>query len=324
MRYARSRTFRPASGGRPLPRMNRLLAASTAILIAVCLWTAYSRDAQTGAHPAPYYVIDLSGGPNAASYPATPLDSIPEDLASKSWKFDKLILKWIEPGSFSMGQALETTPIHEVTLSRGFYMGVFELTQAQWRNVMGSKPFHFPGNPARPAEMISWEDLRGEQAAHDWPSIEKSDPDSFMGRLNARTDLPFVFDLPTEAQWEYACRAGTETRWSFGNDHEVASDYIWHSDNADDCTREVGTKEPNAWGLYDMHGNVWEWCLDRFGSYPQASQTDPTGAATGWFRVWRGGGWDVFFDAARSAHRNGGRPETRAFHVGCRVVMSPE
>jgi sulfatase modifying factor 1 len=170
--------------------------------------------------------------------------------------------------------------------------------------------------------MISWEELRGDHNAHDWPSNKKTSPDSFMGKLDAKTNIPFAFDLPTEAQWEYACRAGTDTRWSFGNERDVSEDHVWSNDTADDSPEPVGDLKPNPWGLYDMHGNVWEWCLDRFGPYPRDPQTDPTGATTGYFRVWRGGGWECYYDLARSAHRNGGVPSSQGFHLGCRLVMN--
>jgi formylglycine-generating enzyme required for sulfatase activity len=304
--------------------MNRPPLTALVAVSALLLWTiGCSRDRASSADPAaPYYVIDLSGGPEAASYPASPLEELPADFNSKLFKSDKLILKWIEPGTFRMGQILEATPIHEVTLSHGFYMGLFELTQAQWKNVMGTSPFHFKDKPDHPAEMISWEDLRGDSKSHDWPSTTTCSPDSFMGKLSARTDAPLLFDLPTEAQWEYACRAGTDTRWSFGNDRDLSDDHVWSNDNADDSTQETGSKKPNPWGLYDMHGNVWEWCLDRFGSYPRDPQIDPTGATTGWYRVWRGGGWECYYDLARSAHRNGGVPSSQGFHLGCRLVMN--
>ena len=293
--------------------------------MAVLLCAGCSRGGETAAPIArpPYYVIDISEGPKAASYSATPLDQLPADFRSKVYKSDKLILKWIEPGSFSMGQILDATPIHEVTLSRGFYIGIYELTQAQWKKVMGRASFHFAGKPTHPAEMVSWESIRGESGAHDWPAMKEPSPESFMGKLSSGIGGSLSFDLPTEAQWEFACRAGGDTRWSFGNDGEVSGDYVWSVDNSDDSTREAGTRKPNAWGLFDMHGNVWEICLDRFGSYPQGEQTDPTGAATGWYRVWRGGGWESSLDLARSAHRNGGIPSSRGFHVGFRVAMSP-
>ncbi|MEM7145055.1 MAG: formylglycine-generating enzyme family protein [Verrucomicrobiota bacterium] len=305
--------------------MSRHFLVAALVLIApamTALVTGCSKVNSTEINPPPYYVIDLSGGPKAESYPVTALDEAPADLDSKTYKTDKLLLKWIEPGTFMMGQILEATPIHEVTLSQGFYFGVFELTQAQWKKVMGNNPSHFKNKPTNPVEMISWEDLRGLQKDHDWPSNPDTSPDSLMGKLTAKTGGDFTFDLPTEAQWEYACRAGTDTRWSWGNDRDVSGDHTWSNDNADDTTHPVGELKPNPWGLYDMHGNVWEWCLDRFGNYPHQPQIDPTGAATGWYRVWRGGGWETFYDLGRSAHRNGGVPESRGFHLGARIVMT--
>ena len=290
------------------------------------MWLGYQfRDsllagAETN-HPA-YYVVDISGGPDASSYPLSAGDSLPEDFNTNTCRSGRIILKWIEPNTFAMGQAGIATPTNEVTFSEGFYAGIFEITQAQWENVMGPSTFHFDDRSDHPAEMVSWEDIRGDSSVHDWPTVKTVAEDSFMGRLSARTDARFRFDLPTEAQWECACRAGTTTLWSFGDSKEPIGDSAWYRRNALKRTHQVGTKQQNAWGFFDLHGNVWEWCLDRYGSYTPGAKTDPTGATEGWYRVWRGGGWDVGEPLLRSAHRHGGLPSSRGSHAGFRVVMS--
>ena len=269
-----------------------------------------------------YYVVDISGGPDATSYPLSMSDSLPDDFATNTCRSGRIILKWVEPNTFTMGQTGIATPTHEVTLSEGFYMGIFEITQAQWENVMGPSTFHFEDRSDHPADTVSWEDIRGESDLHDWPEVRTVARDSFMGKLSTKTGARFRFDLPTEAQWEYVCRGGTATLWSFGDSEESIGDSAWYRRNAFKATHQVGTKQPNAWGFFDLHGNVWEWCLDRYGSYTNEAQTDPTGAASGNYRVWRGGGWDVGEPLLRSAHRHGGRPSSRGIHAGFRAVMS--
>ena len=168
---------------------------------------------------------------------------------------------WIEPGTFLMGAADLGFTEHEVTISRGFYLGKYEITQGQWESVMGSNPSYFGGSN-RPVEQVSWNDVQ-----------------EFIGRLNEAAGEE-VYRLPTEAEWEYACRAGTTTRWSFGDDEGQLGEYAWYTgNNSPYGTKEVGTKRPNPWGLYDMHGNVWEWCQDWYGSYTSDSQIDPAGPA---------------------------------------------
>ncbi len=292
------------------------------LVILLLAWTGCSSEEPTKKHPA-YYVVDISGGAEAASYPATAHESLPEDAGSEIYKTGKIILKWRGPGSFTMGQSKIATPSRKVTLSGGFYIGIYEITQAQWANVMGAHEFNFADEASNPAESVSWEDIRGAQSGHDWPAEREVAAASFMGRLSAKAGKELLFDLPTEAQWEYACRAGTETEWGFGDDEDV-DEYAWTNENSEKATNEVGTLKPNGWGLYDMHGNIAEWCLDRFGSYTAGAQTDPTGAATGWYRIWRGGGWDVSDYLVRSAHRAGDVPSSRFIHVGFRLAAQPK
>ncbi|MDP6527051.1 MAG: SUMF1/EgtB/PvdO family nonheme iron enzyme, partial [Kiritimatiellia bacterium] len=204
-------------------------------------------------------------------------------------------LVWIEPGSFMMGSPSgedgrdDDEKQHRVTLTKGFWMGKYEVTQAQWQQVMGSNPSHFKNAGQKaPVESVSWDDCQG-----------------FVRKLNG-TGIEGTFSLPTEAQWEYACRAGTTTRfgfgegdgdlWRYGNycERSCSEDYSWkdksHTDGHDK-TAPAGSFKPNEWGLYDMHGNVWEWCQDWHSSYPSSSVRDPTGSSSGSYRVLRGGSW---------------------------------
>lgn len=181
-------------------------------------------------------------------------------------------------------------------------MGAHEVTQEQWAAVMGSNPSYFASNPNNPVEMVSWDDCQ-----------------QFITRLN-KMGLG-TFRLPTEAEWEYACRAGSMTEYYWG-DHLIEK-YAWYWDNSSYMTHSVGWKEPNAWGLYDMSGNVWEWCSDWYGDYTSQSQMDPKGPASGSFRVFRGGSWHNGPQSCRSANRSYVTPTyTRSF-LGFRLVRTP-
>ena len=209
-----------------------------------------------------------------------------------------LDLVLIRPGKFLMGSEKgfdDEKPVHEVTISQPFYLGKYEVTQAQWEAVMGSNPSGFKG-ATLPVEQVSWEDCQ-----------------EFIEKLNSKGIG--TFRLPTEAEWEYACRAGT-TGDHAGNLDEMA----WYCENSGSKTHPVGTKKANPWGLYDMHGNVWEWCQDWYGTYPTGAVRDPTGAAGGSYRVSRGGGWGSIAGGCRSASRGGGSPSGRGNLLGFRLV----
>ena len=242
--------------------------------------------------PATYCVIDLSAGSSASSYPVTYLASPPSGgFNADAYKTTKLVLKRIEAGSFKMGGGSVN-----VTLTKPFFIGLFEMTQKQYSLVMGSNPSNFSGDKL-PVEMVSYNAIRGSSDGSLWPSSSAVDSTSFMGKLRARTGLDF--DLPTEAQWEYACRAGTATTYSYGN--SASGNYMWYAANSSSTTHEVGTKQPNPFGLYDMHGNVWEWCLDRYGTL--SAGTDPKGSSSGSNRVERGGSWDNDASSCTSSYR---------------------
>ncbi len=289
-----------------------------------------------------YMVVDLSRGTKAREYPITYLSDVPKGGWKDEYKTDKMVLRRIESGTFTMGSPEDELgrkgdeTQHEVRLTQPFYIGVFEVTQRQWERVMGDWPSFFNNSKcrdARPVERVSYNDIRGSVDGGNWPATNSVDAASFMGKLRERSGK--VFDLPTEAQWECACRAGTVTALNSGknlvstnrcpNLAEVGR-YIANSgdgaNNADTSvgTAEVGSYQPNVWGLYDMHGNVREWCLDWPGYYAGA-ESDPKGGVRPTFRVYRGGGWNYSAVCCRSAHRDGGRLGFRLNGVGFRVAL---
>jgi formylglycine-generating enzyme required for sulfatase activity len=218
-------------------------------------------------------------------------------------------LNKIPAGRFMMGDVNgrnDETP-HEVTLEQPFYLGVTEVTKAQWKAVMGNVPSKWTDDN-RPVERVSWEDVVS--------FCEK------LSSLPAERAAGRVYRLPTEAEWEYACRAGTTTSYSFGDDESLLGDFAWFKDNASDQSHAVGQKRPNAWGLYDMHGNVWEWCSDGYGDYPRGSVTNPRGPASGSGRVSRGGSWGNSARYCRSAIRDRDGPSLRRSGLGFRLALS--
>ena len=215
----------------------------------------------------------------------------------------------IQSGSFTMGSEKgdDEKPPHKVTLTKPFYMGVYEVTQAQWKAVMGDNPSYFKGDDL-PVERVSWEDCQ-----------------KFVVKLKEKLGEGFTCRLPTEAEWEYACRAGSNTAYCFGDEEAGLGQYAWYGENSDKRTHPVGQKKPNAWGLYDMHGNVWEWCQDWFDSayYGTSTDQDPKGPSSGSARVLRGGSWLLDAVGARSALRCRIDPALRYDgDDGCRMVVA--
>lgn len=213
---------------------------------------------------------------------------------------NKLEMKfaYIPAGTFQMG---ESSDIHTVKISQAFYLGITEVTQTQWVSVMFNNPSSFNNCDNCPVENVSWEDVQ-----------------VFINKLNERGDGKYR--LPTEAEWEYAARAGSITKYSFGDAEGSLDSYAWYDANSGSKTHEVGTKRPNDWGLYDMHGNVWEWVQDWYGEYPNGIIVDPKGATSGADRVLRGGSWGNHTAILRSASRNSYAPSIRDQFLGFRIV----
>ena len=212
----------------------------------------------------------------------------------------------IPAGSLQMGSAdgmADERPVHTVTIGRSFLMGKLEVTQAQWEAVMGFNPSTFKGGN-RPVEQVSWLDCQ-----------------RFCAALSTR--LGRKVRLPTEAEWEYACGAGTTTKYSYGDDASLLGPYAWYSGNSGDETHDVGGKRPNAWGLHDMHGNVWEWCEDAnhndYAGAPADGSAWTNGVARS--RVVRGGGWLSGASGCACTYRFNFTPSYRSLYIGFRLVL---
>ena len=261
--------------------------------------------------PPLYCVIDLSGGTSATSFAVSYRSTSPKGSFNASpYKTTNLVLRCCSAG---------VDPLGRYTLTKDFYVGVFEVTQKQWELVMGTTPSHFSGN-TKPVECVSYDDIRGSLMGTNWPASSEVDADSFMGVLRAKTGLKEL-DLPTEAQWEYACRAGTTTKYNLGDNESDLANAGWYTNNSSLVSHPVGQKTANAWGLYDMHGNVWEWCLDWW-SHDPPSGSDFVGAASGEIRHVRGGSWGRDAESAESSCRRTSKPSNRITNMGLRVFMT--
>ena len=206
----------------------------------------------------------------------------------------------------SSGGDPDEKPVHAVVITRGFYVGRHEVTQAQYERVMGVNPSSFKG-PDLPVEQVTWD-----------AAVE------FCRKLSERTGGSFR--LPTEAEWEYAARAGSREKYCFGDDEEMLKQYAWFDANSGKRTHAVGRKKPNAWGLFDCHGNVREWCSDWYSedSYAGGPHEDPKGPAGGQCRVQRGGSWNYPGLSCRSANRSGCPPGYEGINFGFRAAMDPQ
>ena len=242
--------------------------------------------------------------------PAVPSNTISDDVITIPVK-DGICIEMVkvEGGTFMMGATSEMKnpnsnekPVHQVTLTNDYYMGKYEVTQALWQAVMGSNPSEYKGDNL-PVETVSWNDCQ-----------------KFISKLNSLTGR--MFRLPTEAEWEYAARGGKESRGYQYSGSSNISDVAWYDENSGSKTHPVGTKQANELGIYDMTGNVWEWCSDWYSSYSSSSQTNPTGSDSGSARVSRGGGW--FNDASycRLSVRFYYTPDFRLDILGLRLALS--
>ncbi len=222
----------------------------------------------------------------------------------------------IPAGTFQMGQTGLATPVHQVTVS-AFQMGRYEITQAQYQAVVGSNPSSFKSSTNAPVEYVSWYDAV-----------------TFCNKLSEAAGLQPCYNLttwacdftkngyrlPTEAEWEYACRAGTTTNYYTGDSESDLAKAGWYDENSSRTTHVVGGKQANAFGLYDMHGNVFEWCNDCYGSYSSENATDPQGPSRGSSRVLRGGSWFSYYYYCRSTYRSNYYPYGSVYFIGFRVV----
>jgi formylglycine-generating enzyme required for sulfatase activity len=232
-----------------------------------------------------------------------------------------MMLVLIPKGTFMMGSPesekgrdKDDETQHEVTISKDYYLGVIEVTQGQYEKVMGTNPSHFQKQFIRksdssmyPVEQVSWED-----AVDFCKKLSELPEEKKAGR---------VYCLPTEAEWVYACRAGSKSAYSFGETSKSLGDYAWFDRNSKGQTHPVGERKPNAWGLYDMHGNVWEWCSDRYGEYPKVAVSDPVGPREVSVRVLRGGSWCDVAASCRSAIRRRYVPSIRGNDLGFRLAL---
>ncbi len=242
-----------------------------------------------------YCVIDVSNGSDAASYPITYLDTEPVNGWGTEYKTTKILLRRCEAGKYIMGAAFPgpssfDTPGgatslkgKEVTLTKPFYMGVFPISQKQYQQVMGVNPTPSEHQGSlRPVE-VSWNAIRGDATVHRWPTVRTVDSNTFVGKIQSKTGLNF--DLPTEAQWEYACRAGTDSKYGNGggNDNDLRLlGHVWSISSVN-----IGLYVPNFWGVYDMHGNVGQWCLDYYNGCNSDPAVDYVGAKSGSARAIR-------------------------------------
>ena len=267
-----------------------------------------------------YCVIDLSAGSAADAYPIMYMFVSPNGgFNTTEYKTSKLVLKRVDAGTFTMGKLnYSENHSHYVTLTKPFYMGVYEVTQRQWELVMGSNPCsstsYGKGN-AYPVHYVSYDMIRGASDGAEWPATNTVDAISFLGKLRDRTKLDF--DLPTEAQWEYTCRAGTKTEYSYGDSVDGA--YMWYANNSEGSPHIVGTKLPNKWGFYDMHGNMWEWCLDGCYGGLTTDDVDPRGSSSGQTRIGRGGNWDGSATRCTSYYRGSNYPTVSGNYTGFRI-----
>jgi formylglycine-generating enzyme required for sulfatase activity len=303
-----------------LPSDRALTALVPTIVYGGASVSPASETAQDFSSPV-QYTVTAQNGSAQQTYTVAVLTSTPVSAPTLISAPANMVL--VPAGTFTMGspsseanRSSHETP-YSVTISKAFYMGTYEVTHKEWVAVMGSNPSNWKGDNL-PVETVSWYNaveycnkLSKKEGLTPAYTISGTDVTWNMGANGYR--------LPTEAEWEYACRAETTTPYSRGSSVDNGG---WYSSNSGSKTHEVGEKQANAWGIYDMHGNVWEWCWSWYGSYAKGSQTDPTGAASGTSRVVRGGSWYSNTRFLRSASRLDYTPNSRRSFLGFRVVRS--
>ncbi|MDA1046174.1 MAG: SUMF1/EgtB/PvdO family nonheme iron enzyme, partial [Verrucomicrobia bacterium] len=262
--------------------------------------TGRAKKTSTGAGPS---------RPNPTPAPAPDVETSGKAFTIPDLSLDML---WVKPGTFVMGDSDKTR--HTVTLTEGYWLGKHEVTQAQWERVMGNNPslykYHRFKGANRPVEQVSWKDVTAF-----------CDKLTALERKAGRLPAGMTYQLPTEAQWEYACRAGTTTAYAFGDSLTSGQANIRGGPGG---TTEVGKYPANAWGFHDMHGNLCEWCADVYEwDYPPGNLTDPVGPAVGSLRVERGGSFYFSANNARSAFRSKNKPASRIFLLGFRLSLRP-
>jgi formylglycine-generating enzyme required for sulfatase activity len=292
-----------------------------AVFVAYRLGMRSSADTAAGsappavaATPAPRLSEPVPTPARTADLPKLQPPSPPQEITSTIG----MRLVRIPAGEFLMGSPdsdrdtfSDEKPQHRVRITRPFYLGMYEVTQGQYRAVTGANPSHFRESDDLPVEQVSWED--GVAFCTALTDRERSLLDGA------------IYRLPTEAEWEYTCRAGSTTRYSFGDNVGRLGEFAWYGSNSGKRTHAVGQKRANAWGLFDMHGNVSEWCQDGYaaGYYKELPGADPAGPSLGVGRVYRSGSWDGNPQGCRSAYRNRGAPGDRDRHLGFRVARVP-
>jgi len=293
------------------------------ILAVILVWLVWGSGIATVHHEA---TKELDGKRNVMTFSIVVGDNVNLDMI------------WIKPGTFKMGSSkselgrFSGESRHKVKLTKGYWLGKYEVTQAQYEAIMGTNPSYFKGAD-NPVEKVNWNDAMA--FCKKLTEMEKN-----AGRLPEG----YEYTLPTEAQWEYACRAGTTTAFNNGTNIPIEEQIYdepcpnmdevgWYSYNSDDRTHPVGQKKPNAWGLYDMHGNVFEWCLDLSGNYPTKSMIsylikpviDPMGPSVNYYlnHVVRGGSWSDRANGCRSAYRDNSYSNSFDHYGGFRVALAP-
>jgi formylglycine-generating enzyme required for sulfatase activity len=259
----------------------------------------------------------------------------PRSIAGRKLVENSIGMKFVRipKGTFLMGSppdevgSSDDERQHEVTLTRDFYLGVYEVTQAQYKKVMGKNPSYFTGDKVAERHPQTGRFVKDvDSANHPVENVSHDDAVEFCRRLSELPDEKAAgrrYRVPTEAEWEYACRAGSNTAFSFGNESADLGSHAWYEANSNEMTHAVGGKKPNAFGLYDMHGNVWEWCSDWYDEkyYASSPGTDPKGPDSGSFRVLRGGSWVSVPSNVRCACRYDHAPGRRSSYNGIRVVL---